>query len=244
MRGRKLPVAGAAGSKLKYGCAVGLQHLHAMVTSVGDGEQAIARDRHALWRCKLAGARALRPGNEGRHAVDVVDVDAMVTSVGDGDQVALRCERDGRGARELSYSAALRPEGAGKRAVRIEYLYAVVARVGDGDQAVGAYRDALGRRELPVGGAARAQVKCEGAARAEHADAIACSVSNDDRARPQAISCIAGLDMRRHAVAPAHCHDKRGSAQRRHNGNGKQRRERPTHHHPSAVQGGHNKVLI
>ena len=48
MRGRKLPIAGAAGSKLEYGRAVGLQDLHAVVARVGNGEQVIARDRHAL----------------------------------------------------------------------------------------------------------------------------------------------------------------------------------------------------
>ena len=219
---RKLPVAGAAGSKLEYWRAVGLQDLHAIVARVGNGEQAIACDRHALRPRELAGARALRPGHEGRHAVDVVNVDAMVARVGNGDQVSLRRERDGCGASELPDGAALRPKGAGKRAVRIEYLDAMVARVGDGDQAVGAYRGALGRRELPVAGAARANVKGMGAVGVEHLDAIAGNVGNDDRAGPQAVRRIAAsVGMRLRVIC-----NKRGGKQRRH-GNSEQRREGP-----------------
>ena len=201
---RKLPVAGAARAELEHGRAVGLQHLHAIVARVGDGKQAVARDCHALRRCKLAGGGALLPEHESRRAVDVENVDAMVARVGNGDQVALRRERDGRGACKLPDGGALRPEGAGECTVRIEHLYAMVAGVGNGDQAGGAYRGALGRHELAGAVAARPNVKGVGAARAKHADAIVGGVGDDDGARQQGNRHCCRLCMNRIPAAAAH----------------------------------------
>ena len=200
---RKLPIAGAARAEFEHGRAVRLQYLHAVVARVGDGKQAVASDRHALRRCKLAGGGSPLPEHKGRRAVDMVNVDAMVARVGDGDQVALRRERDGRGACKLPDGGALRPEGADERAVWIEHLYAMVARVGDGDQAVGAYRGALGRHELAGAVAARANVKGVGAARTKHADAIVGGVGDDDGARQQGIRPRGCICMRH--IPPAAC---------------------------------------
>ena len=164
-----------------------MEHLHAVVARVGDGDQvAVGRPCRGPRGGELpvAGARRGRPELEGERAVGRVEhLHAVVARVGDGEHAAVR--RPGHGARipELAVGAAARPELANEAAVGAEHLHAVVARVGDGEH-VARWRPCRrqGIPELAVGAAARPELANEAAVGAEHLHAVVARVGDGERA--------------------------------------------------------------